>query len=307
MESDNGKEDIDPGNATKEVDSDKIASAQPPVSSSFALPLADQTRSRKFTEKGQQFHCDRISQQLAVSYRKVRRQCALVSGMLQSTNSDMVKAELANLDKRLAEAEELNAQLLGLLNEDQQSEQLQKHEILDNEVFEVKHQVCEWLKINESERSSRGSSRSKGHASSRASSHSSHRSKGNSKGHAPSKCSNQSQSSSKSQTQRKLASLKAEEEVLLQIQEAKKEELECRVRLEAAKMESERRRLQKKIREAQIEDDVHTTEGTTAHKLNAAGLTVKSSVLASQTRVSGKPSDIKGVRSMKVLKRSMLC
>ena len=109
-----------------------------------------------------------------------------------------------------------------------------------------------------------------------------------------SKCSNQSQSSSKSQTQRKLASLKAEEEVLLQIQEAKKEELECRVRLEAAKMESERRRLQKKIREAQIEDDVHTTEGTTAHKLNAAGLTVKSSVLASQTRVSGKPSDIKG-------------
>ena len=38
MESDNGKEDIDPGNATKEVDSDKIASAQAPVSS-LLFPL----------------------------------------------------------------------------------------------------------------------------------------------------------------------------------------------------------------------------------------------------------------------------
>ena len=54
----------------------------------------------------------------------------------------------------------------------------------------------------------------------------------------------------------KIANLKAEEEALQQVQEAKNEELECKLRLERAKMESERKRLQQKIIQAQLEDNI---------------------------------------------------
>ena len=241
MESSDGKEDADPSNAVREPDMEERTPAADRLPATTALPLDSQTRSRNLTEKGQLYQCEQITKQLSTSYRKIKRQCGLVVELLQSTDADMVKAEMANLDKRLAEAEELNVQLLGLLPEDSQAEQHQKHELIDNEVFDVKQQACVWLKNHESEKSSRASSRS-----SRASSRSGHRSKSkiaaDDKSQASSKHSNNSgssKSSSKSQTQRKLANLKAEEEVLHQMQEAKNEELECRVRLETAKMESE--------------------------------------------------------------------
>ena len=40
------------------------------------------------------------------------------------------------------------------------------------------------------------------------------------------------------------------------MQDAKKEELECKLRLETARMESERIKLQKKIKQAQMEDEI---------------------------------------------------
>ena len=226
------------------------------------LPLPDQTRRRVQTEKGQLNEINWVSKQLTRVYSKVKRQCGLVVGLLDSSSVEIMQVELTNLDKHLAEADELNNRLLGLLSEEAQVEQQNKHEAIDNEVFEVKQQTCEWLKKQEIERSSRGSSRSRSHASSRASRTSAKTDASpianRATSHASYKSSNSSRSSkmsSKSETQRKLAKLKAEEEALHHVQAAKKEELECKLRLETAKMESERKRLQKKITEAKIENE----------------------------------------------------
>ena len=248
------------------------------VEQSNQVPLLpDSTRRRKQTDKGRDYQIDVLTRNLSTSYSRVQRQCLLVIELLKSANVEIVQQESANLDKRLLEAEEFHSRLMGLLSEESQLEQQDKHETIDTEVFEVKRKTCEWLKDHDSasaagsrvgsRASSRASSRSRGRPNSHASNNSISCVDSKGRTHVGSQVHSQAGSytskhsnhSNRSDSKLKLANLKAEEEALQQIQESKKEELECMLRLEKAKMESDRKRLQQKIIQAQLEDDILQT------------------------------------------------
>ena len=133
-------------------------------------------RVRPQTEKGREYEKELVSKQLKAEYTKIQRQCNLFTKLLLSNDVDMVHTESTNLDKRLSEAEDLHNRLLELLTDDEQINQLSRHEIIDNQVFNIKQHTCSWLKSQDvGSRSSRSRSRhSKSRASSRHSGQSRH-------------------------------------------------------------------------------------------------------------------------------------
>ena len=199
-------------------------------------------RKRTLTEKGMQYQFDSLKQNYDSECRKIRRQCDLMRELYDSYNSNLINQELANLDKRLSDAEDVHSRLMSLLSEEDKLNQQNQHDKIDQLVFDVKKKACQLLKQNE------GSSVRSRSRSSRSSSHDSKRS---GKSHR----SNKSNVSNIS----KLDSLKAEEEALEEVQRARKEELDCMLRLESAKMEAQRTRLHQKIVKAQSQENPHTS------------------------------------------------
>ena len=201
-------------------------------------------RRRTPTVRGLQFQTDCAKQSYSSECKKIRRQYALVNELLQAGNVNMLRQEIANLDKRLSDAEVVHSKLISMLPEESHAEQQDKHDKVDQLVFEVKKKSCTFLKENEgssivSRSVSVRSQQSRIHAGSRDSIRS-HRSR----------TSNIS----------KVESLKVEEEALEEAQRAKTEELECFMKLEKAKMESQRTRLHQKIVKAKIEEGSHQAE-----------------------------------------------
>jgi hypothetical protein len=186
-------------------------------------------RTRTLTEKGKDFHLQKLQKSFSSSKSRISRQCQLVSQALDSGFANVVGQELSNLDKCFAEAEQTHLELMELLPEDHQLEQQAAREFLDSQVFEMKHIAYVWLKDNES-RSGRSEVSSRSHKSV-----GSHHSKSSGK-------------SSKISKTSKVESLKKEQAMLQKVQSAKKEEMECQMRRETAE-------LQLKVLRAQAQQD----------------------------------------------------
>jgi hypothetical protein len=213
-------------------------------------------RKRTLTDKGVQYQVDNISRKYTSECKKLKRQCGLLIGLFESNNADLVTQELTNVDKKFADIEDIHRQLIDLLadKEPEQSQQL-KHDTIETEVFDIKQKACAWLKQFELSTSrSHRSQRSRSCTSSKHSKQSSHHSR-------RSIFSNVS----------KLESLKAEEEILEEVQRVKNEELDAMVKLEKAKMETKRTRLKQKIVKAKLQEpnERHASrqEDTNASKL----------------------------------------
>ena len=232
-----------------------------PLEDTAVYPVQDPSvRKRTLTEKGLQYQIDCAKQEYKSESKKIRRQHALVIELLEAGNIDMLKQEVVNLDKRLSDAEVSQDKLMCLLPDNVQSaDQQDRHDEIDKLVFEVKRRVCLFLKENEapSAGSHSGSLRSRRSCSS--SSHSSRRSN-------RSKVSNIS----------KVESLRAVKDALEQTQMAKTEELECRLKLEKAKMVAQRTRLDQRIVKAQIE------EGRDMSQHNAPRVKIAQQLLGTQ-------------------------
>ena len=123
------------------------------------------------------------------------------------------------------------------LLETEQNQQQVQHDEIHQFVFEIKEKACKFLKENDGSSMRSRSSRSR-------------RSKRTTASQSPRR--SQHSHVSKVSNLSKLESLKAEEKALLTSQKAKQEELDCYVKLETAKMETERTRLQQKITKVQI-------------------------------------------------------
>ena len=161
-------------------------------------------RTRQLTQKGKDYQIEQLTKRFSNSRSRIDRQCQLITQSFDTNNYQVVQREMGNLDKFFAEAEEHHTRLIELLPDEDQAEQHNKREQIDEQTFKMKHQVCTWLKENEStSRSGRSRSRSSHHS---AGSH-------------------HSQTSRRSRAASEVHSLKKEEDVLMRIQLAKKEEL----------------------------------------------------------------------------------
>ena len=210
------------------------------------LAASKDTRPRKLTEKGQNYQVEISRKRFSSARTRIDRQCTLLSQLLETSNTEAVNQELVNLDRLFGEAIEHHDKLMNILPVEEQLEQQDSYEFADSQVFEMKHLACQWMKQQESNYGGRSRSKASSQAGSRASSRaSSHRSKTIMK----SKNSNISKASSK------VISLKKEEDMLQKVQQARKEELDCMVRSETAKMEAESARLQQRLMKAKLEEE----------------------------------------------------
>ena len=225
-------------------------------------------RKRTPTEKGLQFQIECAGQSYQSECKKIRRQHALVNELLEAGGSlEMVRQEIANLDRRLSEAETVHSRLISLIPEENHVEQQDKHDAIDQLVFEVKKRACSFLKANDgSSASSRSHSR---RSRSRSGSHDSKHSR-----------------RSKVSTISRVESLKVEEEALEQTQKAKTEELECLLKLEKAKMETERTRLQQRIIKAQMEEGLYQRSDKDERPLQEDQLTLQCPQQESRSKIS---------------------
>ena len=199
------------------------------------------TRLRTQTEQGKNYNIDNLSKRYTSTVKRINRQSSHVEELIETNNDDIILSQSTILDNLLAEADEIHKRLLEILEDDPQTQQIDRHEETDALVFETKRKVCQWMKENETHsKTSSRKSRSRSRASSRKS-----------LSKAPSV---KSETSGISKTSSKLASLKLEEEMLQKVQETKQKELEIRFQLEKAKMNSEKAKLQKRIAKAQLEE-----------------------------------------------------
>ena len=192
-------------------------------------------RDRALTEEGKAYNIETLSKRYTYLTTKIKRQCNHLLELLETNNSDMISAQSSLLDLQYAEAEELNKRLIDLLDNEMVNQQLTSHEVTDTLVFDIKDKVCKWTKQNEASSSQKSRS---------------HRSR-SSKGSRSHKTSSKT-SSSKSRAS--VADLKIEAQLLQNVQNSKQRELECRVMLEHAKMDSEKAKLQQKLIKAQLEE-----------------------------------------------------
>ena len=196
-------------------------------------------RTRELTQKGKDYQIDQLKKRFSNSKSRIDRQCQLITESFETNNYQVVQQEMGNLDKFFAEAEDHHTRLIELLPDEEHAEQHNKREQIDEQTFKMKRQVCTWLKENEStSRSGRSRSRSSHHSAGSRHSHNSRRSKAASEVH----------------------SLKKEEDVLMRIQLAKKEELACQMRFEAVKMETEKAQLQLKLLRVQAREEKEQDE-----------------------------------------------
>ena len=107
-------------------------------------------RSRQPTQKGKDYQIDQLNKRFSNSKSRIDRQCKLITESFETNNYHVVQQEMANLDKFFAEAEEHHVRLIEILPDEDQAEQLNKREQIDEQTFKMKHQVCTWLKDNES-------------------------------------------------------------------------------------------------------------------------------------------------------------
>ena len=223
-----------------------VGGGQPDKTSVVQLDV----RKRTLTEKGMQYQIDCADKSYRADCKRIERQHTLIRELLDSGSVDMLKQEMANLDKRLADAEVSHIRLKSLLPEDTHADQQDKHSAIDDVVFDVKRRVCQFLKDNEA-----AATRSHGGSSSK-----SRRSCSSSGSHA-SRRSRKSDASNIS----KVESLKAEQDAMEQAQMAKTNELECRLKLERAKTEAQRTRIQQRIVRAQIEEGKDVSRQVDSH------------------------------------------
>ena len=159
-------------------------------------------------------------------YNRLIQQIHIVEQLLDSSNFDMMNAEVANVDRKLSDFMEVNDRCQGLLRGREGLDIANMADEADSKVFKLKQSACKWMKLQEdnrsrSSKSSKGSTRSR---SSRSSSHSSRRS-GSSKG---------SHSSNKSvDNKARLAGLKMEAALL-------ERSMEGRIESEIAQLRKER-------------------------------------------------------------------
>ena len=203
--------------------------------STHAALVSDTKRSRQPTEKGRLYQIDLLTKSLNSISDRTSRQCRLLNELLGAGNSELVHQELTNLDKLFGDVQEFHGRLLDVLPTEKHLEQQDIFDSIDTQVIETKESVCKWLKDQESNcsTSSRKSNKSKA-----------------------SRTSSKSRKSNSSKSSSKLEVLKIEQDMLLKVQHAKREELDCFMRLETAKMESERAQLQQKVMKAELEEEI---------------------------------------------------
>ena len=109
----------------------------------------DQSKEKHSQKSLQLIEKNGLKNQLKDSYKRIKKQIEICTDLLSTNNVEMVQAECSNLDKRLAEAEEVHGQLLLIENEEEKAIQEKTHKKIDNQVFDIKKRICNWLKAQE--------------------------------------------------------------------------------------------------------------------------------------------------------------
>lgn len=148
-------------------------------------------------------------------YNRLMKQIQIAEQLMESSNIDMMNAEVANVDRKLFEFMEVNERCQGLSRGQDSMEAAKVADEVDSKVFELKQAICKWMKVQEDDNRSRISKSSNGSKRSRSSGASSHFSKRSSS-------SKGSHSSNKSvENKARLAGLKMEAELLERSMEKK--------------------------------------------------------------------------------------
>ena len=193
-------------------------------------------RLREPTPEGRAYNIVTISKLYNSLVGRIKRQSNYLIGLLDTNNHELILAQGTILDQQFAEADDHNKRLLELLESDLQTQQMSLHEEIDAIVFQTKDSVGKWMKDNEKASSRTGSqtSRSRSKKSDRTGSVKTKGSKG---------------------SKTSVVNLKVEVELLQHVQQTKQKEMEYRMLLEHAKMESEKAKLQQKLVRAQLEEE----------------------------------------------------
>ena len=120
-----------------------------------------------------------MTERQILTFNRIKRQIELLKHLLKSNNTDLVNAELTNLDNQFFELLGINTKLVELCPPDAASSELISS--ADEMVFNMKREVADWLlelekRNNEEVRSGRQSGRASSVASSRSSSNRSRKS-----------------------------------------------------------------------------------------------------------------------------------
>ena len=196
-------------------------------------------------------------------YNRLIQQIHIAEQLLDSSNVDMMNAEVANVDRKLSDFMEVNDRCQGLSRGRDGLDIANMADEADSKVFKLKQSVCKWMKLQEdnrsrSSKSSKGSTRSR---SSRSSSHSSRRS-GSSKG---------SHSSNKSvDNKARLAGLKMEAALLERSMEGRIESEIAQLRKERlADLSTQLEELKKQIKISEAMQNVYDIDSDSLEPVNS--------------------------------------
>ena len=123
----------------------------------------DEKRIRTVSAKGKVYQQELLLKRRKSYHNRLIRQLTLVAQCLESTSVEMTNQEVSNMDQILSELVETNLKYINLLDEEDAKDECYKwFESIDNVVFEMKANVCTWLKEqdnNDTGSRSSGSSR----------------------------------------------------------------------------------------------------------------------------------------------------